>query len=290
MSALLVGVQDALFSLDDYAQRWNEGVHSWRPVSEGGFNARLYSVAPIDNATARMFIETHHYSRSYPADRLRVGLFEGPYLVGVAVLGVPMSRPVLTGPFPTLEPYQESLELSRLVLLDEVPANAESWFVARVFAYAAEQGVRGIIAHSDPMPRWLNGVLLMPGHIGVIYKALNGLYLGRATARTLTVLPDGRVFSARTRAKVTGCESGADSVVRQLIKLGAAPLPAPLAAMTVAERSAWLAQALAAAGARKLRHLGNHRYVWAIGNRSSRRRTLIHGESLPFPTTIDRSF
>jgi hypothetical protein len=47
-------------------------------------------------------------------------------------------------------PYEESLELNRLVLLDEVPANAETWAQARAFRLAAARGVRGIVAHSDP--------------------------------------------------------------------------------------------------------------------------------------------
>ena len=36
-----------------------------------------------------------------------------------------MQRRVLTAVFPDLEPYAESLELSRFVLADSVPANGE---------------------------------------------------------------------------------------------------------------------------------------------------------------------
>ena len=42
-----------------------------------------------------------------------------------------MQRRVLTAVFPDLEPYAESLELSRFVLAESVPANGESWFLAR---------------------------------------------------------------------------------------------------------------------------------------------------------------
>lgn len=272
--------QAALFD-GTWCQRWQSGAHSWRPTSEGGFNPRRYTVAAIDEATARVFVVTHHYSRAYPAASLRVGLFEGAHLVGVAVLGVPMSRAVLAGPFPTLEPYRQSLELARLVLLDQVPANAESWFVARVFAYAAGEGVRGVVAFSDPLPRIVAGELLMPGHVGTVYKALNGVYTGRGTARTLTLLPDGRVFSARARAKVTGGERGAAHVRAGLVELGA---PAPAAGEPAGE---WLARALAAVGARTVRHQGNHRYVWPIGDRAARRRTPIALDARPYPTTPD---
>jgi hypothetical protein len=47
--------------------------------------------------------------------------------VGVAVYGVPVNAAVLTTPFPGLEPYVESIELSRLLLLDDVAFNGESF-------------------------------------------------------------------------------------------------------------------------------------------------------------------
>jgi hypothetical protein len=34
----------------------------------------------------------------------------------------------------------------------------------------------------------------MPGHVGTIYAATNAVYTGRATARTVKLLPDGTVF------------------------------------------------------------------------------------------------
>jgi hypothetical protein len=49
------------------------------------------------------------------------------------------------------EPYNESLDLSRVVILDSVPGNAESWLCARAFELAAAAGIRGIVAFSDLM-------------------------------------------------------------------------------------------------------------------------------------------
>ncbi|MFE7568503.1 hypothetical protein ACFU76_16330 [Streptomyces sp. NPDC057539] len=46
--------------------------------------------------------------------------------LGGLALGVPAHVAVLTGVFRRLTPYEEPLELSRLVLLDEVPANTET--------------------------------------------------------------------------------------------------------------------------------------------------------------------
>jgi len=109
-------------------QRWRPGgIPSWRRPEDGGFNPARYGAAPVSEAVAKAFVTGLHYSRTYPAARHRYGMFDlagpTPALVGVAVLSVPASRPVLTSVFPRLEPYAESLELGRFVLRDEVPAN-----------------------------------------------------------------------------------------------------------------------------------------------------------------------
>ncbi|MFI7025097.1 hypothetical protein ACIBMZ_20510 [Micromonospora sp. NPDC049900] len=108
-----------------FCQRWRGGNHTWRPVHEGGFDQRRYRLEPVPEAEARRFVAEHHYSRSFPAARMSFGLLEGDHLVGAVVLGVPMHPAVLTKPFPTLCPGRAA-EISRLVLLDEVPSNAES--------------------------------------------------------------------------------------------------------------------------------------------------------------------
>lgn len=265
-----------------WCQRWTERRASWRRTSEGGFNAARYGVQPIAEADARGFVLAHHYSSAYPAARLRYGLVDlvAGELVGVAVLGVPMAREVLTGPFPTLQPYRQSLELSRLVLLDQVPANAETWFVSRAFRLAAAEGIAGVVMFSDPLPRVLAGVQTMPGHVGTIYQSLGScVYTGRATPRTLTVLPDGSVLPERSRQKVRAGEQGAAGVVARLMQLGAGPL--------AGDPAAWLRAELAAIGARKVRHRGNHRYAITIGDRTTRRRTPIGLPALAFPKQPD---
>lgn len=267
------------------SQRWTLRKLFWKIGLEEVFDPARYRVVEVDEPTARKFVTTHHYSGAYCADKLRYGLLDelldGDQLVGVAVLGVPMSNKVLTGPFPTLVPCVQSLELSRLVLLDSVPANGESWFVSRVFRSAATYGVRGVVAFSDPVPRRVGGQVLMPGHIGWTYQGLNSIYTGRATPRTLTMLPDGTVLSARSRAKLTGGESGARYVHNYLVSLGATPMP------TRQEPTQWLREALEQIGARRVRHRGNHRYVWKLGSTTDQRWTPIGFEELPYPKATD---
>lgn len=81
---------------------------------------------------ARRFLAIHHYAgASYPAALRRYGLMERETgeLVGVLVVGAPTNAKVLTCAFPTLEPYRQSAEVSRLALIDDVLANGETWFL-----------------------------------------------------------------------------------------------------------------------------------------------------------------
>jgi hypothetical protein len=256
--------------------RWRDRRHSWRRRSEGGFDPAGYLVEPIAERAAKGFVLAHHYSRAYPAAVNRYGLVDTrdglARLVGVAVFGVPVQPAVLTSAFPTLQPYRESQELSRFVLLDEVPANAESWFLARCFGELRAAGVRGVVSFADPVPRRTSaGRVIAPGHVGTIYQASGATYTGRATARTLTLLPDGTVLNARAAQKVRQGEVGHDYVERRLVDLGARP-PAGGEDMTV-----WLRSALAAVGVSRIRHPGAHRYVFRLGRNARERHRIPLG-------------
>jgi len=262
-------------------QRWLTKTALYRPIGEP-FDPRRYDVREIPKTTAEAFTVTHHYSNAFPATRLCYGLYDSlppqgrlPELVGVAALGVPSHPAVLTNPFPSLVPYEESLDLSHLVLLDRVPANAESWFCARAFTLAAENGIRGLVAFSDPMERWRMSAdgrpeRFMPGHYGYVYQALNFAYLGTTTPRQIIVLPDGEQLPERSLSKVTGQERGADGVIARLMTRGAPPLK------DGGDRALWLEAALHACGARRLRHSGKHKYAIRIGRtRAERSRTVF---------------
>lgn len=231
---------------------------------------------------AKRFVEAHHYSGSYPAARLRYGLYSASTLVGVAVLSVPAQRKVLSLPFPELEPYTESLELGRLVLLDEVPANAESWFLTRAFELAAVAGVRGVVSFSDPMPRRsLDGSIILPGHIGIIYQAKNAIYAGRSTPRTLHILPDGTALNARTLQKIRAGERGRRYGEAQLVGNGARPRRED------ETPAAWLHEVLPMIGLRSLQHPGCHRYLFRLGTRAQRRAVSIALPALPYPKHLE---
>jgi hypothetical protein len=274
-----------------WCQRWKHRAPTWRPTREGGFAPDLYRVIQIPEAPAKRFTQDHHYSGTWPAVRLAFGLQrrdlppapgdpDGGRLVGVIALGIPMNKAVLKV-FPDLiAPYRESLELSRLVLLDECPSNAESWACSRAFQLAARLGVRGIVAHADPHPRTrltqAGTVLLTPGHVGHVYGAAQGFaYLGRTRPRTLTVLPDATVLSDRASSKVVHTESGHRSVEMKLVALGATDRRPEQSG------AAWLAQALEEVGASRLHHAGNHRFARTIG--PHRTRVRLNATTLPAP-------
>lgn len=269
----------------------------------------------MPESLARPFVQTHHYSRSWPSATASFAMFSaGGPLVGVAVFGVPMQAAVLTNVLPDLRPYEQSLELSRLVLRDEVPANAESWFVAQAFRQlAAASPVRGVVSFSDPVPRErqvtvveddgrrsvLQSLTLMPGHVGTVYQALGAHHTAaRSTARTLTLIPrytdiddelrvarrlpqgaqfcDWVVLSDRALSKIRRGERGWEGAARRLLEAGAPDHGGQHGGL-------WLTEALQAVGARRVRHPGNFRYVFALGNRSERRSLRIALPAGPYP-------
>jgi hypothetical protein len=229
-------------------QRWRDKRTSYRPAGEP-IDPRRYEVAIIDrDGPARAFVEAHHYSGTYPAARARFGLYQGPELVGVAVFSVPM-RPEVLRPFPT----DLAAELGRFVLLDSVPGNGETWFLARCLDVLRGHGWAGIVSLSDPCPRpAADGALTFRGHVGTIYQASSAIYAGRATARTLRLLPDGRTFSDRAAQKIRAREVGWRYAVEQLRAAGAAEPGNDLRAWL----KTWLPRVT-----RPLRHPGNHRYL-----------------------------
>lgn len=239
-------------------QRWRTRCDSYRPAGEV-FVPHSFDVAPItSDRIARAFIECHHYSSTYPAARFRFGLFERDRLTGVAVFSVPMTAAV----FDPL-PRDASVELGRFVLLDEVKANGESWFLARCFELLRREAIAGIVSFSDPEPRTdATGRIIFRGHIGTIYQATNAVYVGRGRARVHWLFPDGTVLNPRTLQKIRAKERGWRYAVNQIIEHGANPPDRD-------DLRHWLAAELPRV-TRPLRHGGNHKYLFAL-NRAARR-------------------
>ena len=260
--------------LTNVSQRWRAGRDKYRPAGEV-IDTSKYEVAPITvngkpaDKPAKDFVQKHHYSGTMPAARERVGLYRGGIMVGCAVFSVPCRMSVLDC-LPC--PRDAAVELGRFVLLDDVPGNGETWFLARCFEYLRREGYEGVVSFSDPMPRTdATGRIVFKGHLGGIYQSSNAVYAGRASARTQWLLPDGSVFSERAMSKVRGRERGWRYSVDQLVAHGA---PQP----SVDDLAAWLREVKPLV-LRPFRHAGNHKYL--IGLTKSVKRRLP--ASLPYP-------
>lgn len=267
-------------------QRWNRSRTAYRPAGEP-IDPSHYGVEIIDtDRIAKEFVIAHHYSQSYPAARCRVGLWRQahnrvPELVGVAVFSVGM-QPAAMRKHARVEP-SAGVELGRFVLLDDVPANGETWFLARAFRLLvqAKPQVKAVLSYSDPMPRrTAAGDMVMPGHVGTIYQAFNGRHVGRSKASTLVLSADGQVVPRRGLSKIRNGERGDAHSVARLVELGA---PAPRSCECPRE---YVRRALAEGPFRRVRHPGNLAYVWPVG--AGRRKTLAgFPVALAYPKRVE---
>lgn len=82
------------------------------------------------------------------------------------------------------------------------------------------------IEEADRERGLFRGAWVSPGHIGGIYQALKGAYLGTATARTHKLLPDGTVLSDRAIQKIRAQETGWHYAAELLVNTGE-PSPGP---------------------------------------------------------------
>lgn len=240
-------------------QRWTERRDAYRPAGEP-IDARRYGVEIVEERDARPFVERHHYSASFPAARLSVGLFRaGEGLVGTAVFAVPTSNAIAQRRAGVAA--AAAVVLGRFVLRDDVEANGETWFLARAFRELRQAlpEVQAVVSYSDPLARsTAAGAVVMPGHVGTIYQAFNATYLGRTRPERLVLRQDGRSVAARTLSKLRNDERGAEGAYRQLVQAGAPR-------RVLGESGpAYVERALACGAFRALRHPGQHVYGWAL--------------------------
>jgi hypothetical protein len=241
---------DTLFS-----QRWDRGDSRWVD-KHVYFDPKAHDVVVIEESTAKEFIKRHHYSGTYPAARYRVGLVSDEGLVGACVFSVPWTH--VTNRYVSDVNTKQCVELGRLVLLDYVGFNAESWFVSRAFKFVKRAlDIRFILSFSDPVERrTLEGQVVKPGHVGQVYQALNADFFGRASPAYMMLLPDGRVMNPRTLGKLRRDESGYKYVERQLVEAGAPARRDDESGKAYIDRIKPLF--------RRLRHPGNLAYGWSL--------------------------
>lgn len=263
-------------------QRWNRGREFYRPIGET-IDTTKYGVELIEEKAARQFVYEHHYARSLPPTRVRVGLmrvgrFLRPELVGVAVFSVPVQAKALPCYFGVGN--DEGVELGRLVLLDDVESNGESFFVSKAckLLKAELPSIKAVLSYSDPMERRNSeGELVKRGHGGSVYRSLSASYMGRSSKRTLVLDARGCVISERSLSKLRNDESGAAGAYRMLLEAGAPRR------MLGEEGHEYVRRALLEGPFRSMRHPGNLAFGWAIGSRSERQAVRKAISALPYP-------
>lgn len=259
------------------AKRWEHRNERWVPPGET-IRPEEFGVEVIREAVARSFVQTHHYSGSFPAARLSVGLYRKTGVhparpVGVAVFSVPMQRAAI--PRYTGFEAVEGVELGRFVCAPEVAYNGETWFLKRALAALSKEkglhatgqtGVRAVISYADPLERRdASGLITKQAHAGQIYQAHNALFAGRAKPRWLWLNRNGQVVSERGLSKLRNLERGHGYVERALLACGAAP-------RRCGEHPAdWLNRILRPPLFQRIRHPGNFVYCFGLGRTDAKR-------------------
>lgn len=141
-----------------------------------------YRVEKISSKAGKEFIKEHHYSHGCHNGPMCYGLFDNNTLVGVCAFATPCSENVRSSVF-GVEMKHTVTELHRLVLLDAIPKNAESWFIVRALKLLKtdKPQYRAVISFADSTE----------GHIGTIYQATNALYCGTSGSATFYRDTDG---------------------------------------------------------------------------------------------------
>ena len=264
-------------------QRWRDRKASWYldHADAPRLDPLRYHVEPITHAAAATWLARHHYLRTLAGRQWLFGLIddraacEAEALAGVAVFGPGMPN-VLGALFPDLEPHQDSTELLRFGLLDHVPPNGESHFLAAVFRLLARQGVAAIASFSDPVVRVRgDGQVVAPGHVGTCYAAAGALYTGRTSPVAYRLFPDdAALLHPRMIAKYRAGDPNAGNVERLLVGQGAPPRAPDEGRVAYLEREL-------PRYTEPFRHGGLHRYAFTIGPHA--RSVRIARTALPYP-------
>ncbi|MHA3790552.1 Mom family adenine methylcarbamoylation protein [Sphingomonas sp. YL-JM2C] len=269
------------------SQRWRDRRARYVPAATE-IDPRCFAVDVIDTRRqATPFVEAHHYAGSMPVCRLAVGLFRNgasgrSELAGVCAFSVPINNASVPKNAGLADPLT-ACDLGRLVLLDDVGGNGESFLVARAFRLLRRErpGILSVISYADLVRRvGTDGHVFLPGHVGQLYATMGSRYVGRSSARTDLLLPDGRPISSRALSKIRGGETGQRYAIEQLVQAGARP------PRFGEDRVDWLADLERSSLLRRRRHPGNHIYIFPLTRAA--RLAARKVPDLPYPR-IDRA-
>ena len=155
----------------------------------------------ISAQIGKAFVIEHHYSHGIHNGPMTWGLFDGGELTGVIAFATPSSENVTASVFGP-DRRRAVTELHRLVLLDRMPYNSESWFIVR--------GLRALKAERPNYRAVLSFADATEGHIGTIYQASNAIYTGTSGRARFYLDSTGRLRHPRQNGhNVTLAEAAA---------------------------------------------------------------------------------
>lgn len=157
-------------------------------------NPEIFTVHSEPRGNVRDFIETHHYSRSINGVKSSYcfSLRHSGEMIGAALYGEVATRNQWV-------PYGSSekavLELRRLVLIDDTPRNAESYFIARTLKWLRKNtAVESVVSYADPHH----------GHEGIVYKASNFTLVGKSSPTKVVKWGNREYHDRAMRTKYNG--------------------------------------------------------------------------------------
>jgi len=149
-----------------------------------------FEIRKIDSKVGKEFVKLHHYSKGIHNGPMCYGLFmkNGFELLGVIAFATPCSENVCSSVF-GVENKRSVTELHRLVLLDHIPRNSESWFISRALKLFKKDrpNYDAVLSFADATQ----------GHIGTIYQATNAIYTGMSGKATFYLDESNRLRHPR---------------------------------------------------------------------------------------------
>ena len=145
--------------------------HSGDQLASGGANpTRSLHFMPCALGHVSWFIKRYHYSHTHPGGiDFSFAAIQNGILVGACVFGYMAGNPKAMCVCKQSDDPSKYRELMRLVLLDEIPKNSESRFIAWCLRWLrSKTDLLAVISFADPKF----------GHTGVIYRASNWIYTG----------------------------------------------------------------------------------------------------------------
>jgi len=151
-----------------------------------------YIVSPCPRSEIGEFMERLHYSHNINgviADYcFKMENKEGN-LIGAAIFG----QPAMAGQLKRFG--KGTVELRRLVLVDDTKRNAESFFIGRMLRWLKEHtDMRTIVSYADPEY----------GHEGIVYKASNFILEGKTAAGKVIFYQGKKYHDKAIRTKYKG--------------------------------------------------------------------------------------